>query len=98
MAKANAEGDKRLDDLRLDASAPTPLYLQLAAKLGEAIRGGHWKAGEALPAERQLCERLQISRVTLRQAVDALVEQGLVSRRQGAGTFVTSHIQHQPAA
>ncbi len=95
MAKPKAEADSRLDQLVLDASAPTPLYLQLAGKLGEAIRSGNWKAGEALPAERQLCETLQVSRVTLRQAVDALVEQGLVNRRQGAGTFVTSHIQHQ---
>jgi len=81
--------------LAVDPSAPTPLYLQLASKLVEAIKGGQWRPGEALPAERQLCEQLQVSRVTLRQAVDALVEQGLVSRRQGAGTFITSHIQHQ---
>ncbi|GHH47058.1 GntR family transcriptional regulator [[Pseudomonas] boreopolis] len=95
MAKSKREHDKRLDELVLDSSAPTPLYLQLAAKLGDSIREGRWKSGEALPAERHLCERLDISRVTLRQAVDALVEQGLVTRRQGAGTFVTSHIQHQ---
>jgi GntR family transcriptional regulator len=71
------------------------LYLQLAGKLAEQVRSGRWKAGEALPAERHLCERLDISRVTLRQAVDVLVEQALVSRRQGAGTFVTAQIQHQ---
>ena len=94
MAKNVPENDARLDHLSLDASAPTPLYLQLAGLLGDSIRDGQWKSGEALPAERQLCERLKISRVTLRQAVDTLVEQGLVSRRQGAGTFVTSHIQH----
>ncbi len=95
MSKSKSEPDSRLDELALDAAAPTPLYLQLAGKLGDEIRAGHWRPGEALPAERQLCEKLQISRVTLRQAVDALVEQGLVNRRQGAGTFVTSHIQHQ---
>lgn len=95
MSKSQAGADPRLDVLILDAQAPTPLYLQLAGMLGEQIRVGEWKAGEALPAERQLCSSLGISRVTLRQAVDALVEQGLVSRRQGAGTFVTSHIQHQ---
>ncbi|MCD7099961.1 GntR family transcriptional regulator [Stenotrophomonas sp. MMGLT7] len=84
-----------MDELSLDPAAPTPLYLQLAAKLGDEIRGGKWRGGEALPAERHLCEKLGISRVTLRQAVDALVEQGLVTRRQGAGTFVSSQIQHQ---
>ncbi len=84
---ARTDDDPRVEALALDVSAPTPLYLQLATKLTDAIRGGQWKAGEALPAERQLCERLQISRVTLRQAVDVLVEQCLVSRRQGAGTL-----------
>lgn len=95
MSGVAAPGDGRVQALAVDAALPTPLYLQLAALLGAQIRDGQWKAGEALPAERQLCERLGISRVTLRQAVDALVEQGLVTRRQGAGTFVTSHIQHQ---
>ncbi len=95
MANTKSEGDSRIDALTLDAEAPTPLYLQLAAKLGDSVREGRWKSGEALPPERHLCEALQISRVTLRQAVDVLVDQGLVTRRQGAGTFVTSHIQHQ---
>ncbi|WP_045729155.1 GntR family transcriptional regulator [Xanthomonas sp. GPE 39] len=95
MTKSKPPADPRLRGLAVDSDAPTPLYLQLASKLVGAIKAGQWKPGEALPAERQLCEHLKISRVTLRQAVDALVEQGLVSRRQGAGTFVTSHIQHQ---
>lgn len=95
MVSPTPEPHTRLDSLALDAGAPTPLYLQLASKLAEDIRAGKWHAGEALPPERQLCEKLQISRVTLRQAVDALVEQGLVIRRQGAGTFITSQIQHQ---
>ena len=97
MNKPGRDVDARVDLLRLDPAAPTPLYLQLAGKLGESIREGHWKGGEALPAERHLCERLGISRVTLRQAVDALVEQGLVVRRQGAGTFITKQIQHDLA-
>ncbi|HHW4677921.1 MAG TPA: GntR family transcriptional regulator [Xylella sp.] len=84
-----------MNELQLDSAAPTPLYLQLASKLSESIRAGHWRSGEALPAERHLCECLHISRITLRQALDVLVAQGLVSRRQGAGTFITSQIQHQ---
>jgi len=95
VTKQKAATDPRLAALALEPQAPTPLYLQLAGKLAAQIHAGDWKAGEALPAERQLCEVLGVSRVTLRQAVDALVEQDLVSRRQGAGTFITSHIQHQ---
>ncbi|WP_366515649.1 GntR family transcriptional regulator [Solimonas marina] len=72
----------------------TPRYLQLARKLADAIQGGSWKPGDALPPERVLCEELKISRVTLRMALDAVEEQGLIARRQGAGTFVTRHIEH----
>jgi len=80
--------------LSIDPADPTPRYLQLARKIGEAIGAGVWKPGDALPAERQLCEKLDVSRVTLRQAVDTLVEQGVVARRQGAGTFVAKPIEY----
>ena len=83
-----------LSDLVPDPSEATPLYLQLVRKLSQAIQGGKWRPGEALPAERVLCEGLSVSRVTLRLALDALVEQGLVTRRQGAGTFVRPSIEH----
>lgn len=94
MTRRTSVLEPRLSAIVLNADAPTPLYLQLTAQLGETIRDGAWKVGEALPAERVLCEQLRVSRVTLRQAMDALVEQGLVTRRQGAGTFVTSQITH----
>jgi len=83
-----------LSHLVPDASLATPLYLQLVDKLTAAIEAGQWRPGEALPPERVLCEQLAVSRVTLRMAVDAMVEQGLVKRRQGAGTFVRPSIEH----
>ncbi len=86
--------DRRLKDLMPEAGDDTPRYLQLARKLASAIQAGVWKPNEVLPAERDLCEQLNVSRVTLRQALDAVSEQGLISRRQGAGTFVTPHIEH----
>jgi GntR family transcriptional regulator len=76
-----------------DPGDATPLYLQLVRTLTDAIEAGRWQPGEALPAERLLCTQLSVSRVTLRLAIDALVEHGLVVRRPGAGTFV-----QQPAA
>ena len=94
VVRPRSHSDVRLDAIKIDPAAPTALYLQLATKLAEDIRYGKWSPGEALPAERVMCEQLKISRVTLRQALDTLAEQGLVSRRQGAGTFVASHIEH----
>lgn len=84
----------RLKALAPDQREATPRYLQLARKFGEAIQAGQWSVGEALPAERILCETLGVSRVTLRMALDMLAEQGLIIRRQGAGTFVRSSIEH----
>ena len=46
------------------------------------------RVGDAIPSERLLCERFGVSRMTVRQAVDALVVEGLLEREQGRGTFV----------
>lgn len=86
--------DARLRALRPDPKQATPRYLQLVVSLGEAIRAGRWHPGEALPSERALCQVLGVSRITLRTAMDVLAEQGLVERRQGAGTFVSHAVEY----
>lgn len=53
-------------------------------------------AGSAIPPERELCERFEVSRVTLRRAVDDLVREGVLSRRQGSGTYVAQPKLSQP--
>ncbi len=68
---------------------PTPLYLQLQKVLRDAIDGHVVKADEAIPTERDLAEEFDVSRITVRKAIDGLVSDGLVARRRGAGTFVT---------
>ena len=50
---------------------------------------------EALPAERDLASELSVSRITVRKAMDALVADGLLIRRQGAGTFVAGRVEKQ---
>lgn len=94
VAKAVSKQAGTLSHLAPDAEQPTPLYLQLVRNLTAAIETGQWRAGEALPPERVLCEQLSVSRVTMRMALDALVKHGLVTRRQGAGTFVRPSIEH----
>ncbi|WP_148038451.1 GntR family transcriptional regulator, partial [Burkholderia pseudomallei] len=80
--------EDRWSDLRPDPDNDTPLYLQLARKLGDAIHDNRWAAGEALPSERLLAESLGVSRITARKAIALLVEQGLIRRTQGAGNFI----------
>ncbi|MDI6025042.1 GntR family transcriptional regulator [Corticibacterium sp. UT-5YL-CI-8] len=72
----------------LQAAGGGPLYLRLRQTLEEAIRSGRLSQGTALPAERDLADYAHVSRVTVRKAVDDLVKDGLLTRRQGSGTFV----------
>jgi GntR family transcriptional regulator len=67
-----------------------PLYQQLQRALRDAIEDNRLAADEALPPERELAEEFGISRITVRKALDALVGEGMLTRRQGAGTFVTA--------
>lgn len=83
--------------ISVDASSPTPLYLQLAENLRAMIVGGAVRVGEALPSERELSAMTQISRVTVRKAIDTLLREGMLSRRPGSGTYVSTRIE-QPAS
>jgi GntR family transcriptional regulator len=73
---------------RLDQTNQLPLYQQLQRALRQAITSKALTAEAALPPERDMAEEFSISRITVRKALDALVEEGLLTRRQGSGTFV----------
>ena len=77
----------------LDEQNRAPLYQQLQRALRDAITDKRLAPDEALPPERDLAEEFQISRITVRKALDGLVSDGLLTRRQGAGTFVTARVQ-----
>jgi len=68
-----------------------PLYKELERQMREALASGEWKPGEAIPAERRLAERFDVSIGTIRKAIDELVAANLLIRQQGRGTFVASH-------
>lgn len=68
----------------------SPYYRQLYEILRKDIVDGQRAPGELLPSESELIGRYQVSRVTVRQAMDLLVQDGLVYRRRGRGTFVAS--------
>ncbi len=78
---------------KLENEAHAPLYQKLYRALRSAITDKRLVADEALPPERDIAEQFGISRVTVRKAIDALVEEGLVTRRQGAGTFIASRVE-----
>ncbi|MGT2515817.1 GntR family transcriptional regulator [Sphingomonas panni] len=66
----------------------TPLYLQLARSLRDHISDGGIGPGGALPSERDLSEMAGLSRVTVRKGIQQLIDEGIVVRKQGSGTFV----------
>jgi GntR family transcriptional regulator len=77
----------------LDAQSAQPLYQQLQRALREAIEKRLLGPDVALPPERDLAEMYEISRITVRKAIDGLVEQGLLVRRQGSGNFVSARVE-----
>ncbi len=77
----------------LDPNNSQPLYQQLQRALREAIEKRILGPDDALPAERQLATDLAVSRITVRKAIDGLVEEGLLVRRQGSGNFVSARIE-----
>lgn len=75
--------------IRINHNSPVPLYYQLREQIRDNILSGKWEYGKELPSELRLCETLQLSRATVKQAMDELVREGLIERKRGKGTFVT---------
>ncbi|OUC91738.1 GntR family transcriptional regulator [Streptosporangium minutum] len=72
----------------LDRSSPVPLYFQVAEQISEAIQRGDLPPGSRLDNEILLADRLGLSRPTIRQAIQYLVDKGLLVRKRGVGTQV----------
>ncbi|MDF7627357.1 GntR family transcriptional regulator [Leuconostocaceae bacterium ESL0723] len=65
-----------------------PRYIQIHNEIRERIAAGEWKTNQRLPAERDLAEDFKVSRMTLRQAIQTLVDEGILERKVGSGTYV----------
>ncbi len=63
-------------------------FEKIANDLRKSIQEGVYSSGDQLPLEKELCEQYQVSRVTIKRAMDELVQQGLITKRRGSGTFV----------
>ena len=65
-------------------------YINIHDKIKDDIDVGIWKIGQRLPSERDLADEFGVSRMTLRQAITLLVEEGVLTRKVGSGTYVAS--------
>jgi GntR family transcriptional regulator len=86
-------------DLRvaLRSAESAPRYIQVATVLRKLVERGALSTGDALPSERDLSAATQLSRVTVRKAIEELQRDGVLSRRHGSGTFVARRIE-QPSS
>ncbi|MBV8495223.1 MAG: GntR family transcriptional regulator [Gammaproteobacteria bacterium] len=78
---------------RLDDKSSLPLYQQLQRALRQAIETRVLGPDDALPAERDLAQDFGVSRITVRKALEGLVGERLLVRRQGSGTFVCARVE-----
>ena len=69
--------------------ASVPLHISISEKLRDQIASGVYAPGEKLPSEHQMMAAFGVSRITVRQAIANLVNQGLAQSKQGKGVFVT---------
>ncbi|WP_100010400.1 GntR family transcriptional regulator [Lentibacillus sediminis] len=72
----------------VNKQSPLPIYYQLAEEIKQLIRSGELAPGDLLPSEREYAEKYNISRMTVRQAINNLVTEGLIYRQKGRGTFI----------
>jgi GntR family transcriptional regulator len=84
-----------LDPRSINRDTPIPCHYQLSELLRQEVEAGRWKVGEQIPVEEDICAHFSLSRTTVRKSLDALVNQGLLHRSQGRGTFVSAPKQEE---
>lgn len=77
-----------LEEGRIDKSVPIPLYYQLKEVITDEIKKGNYESGSVIPTEKNISDFYGISRITVRQAITELVQEGMLYRVKSKGTFV----------
>lgn len=72
----------------LNNQSEVPLYQQLSNIIKDKILTGEYKTGQLLPSEAKLCDFYRVSRITVRNAIQELVEQDILIKKHGKGTFI----------
>lgn len=83
-------------EIALDRQDKSPLYFQLMQDLKKQIEDGSFPEKSKLPSERVLCEMYELSRITVRQALQELEREGYIYKAHGKGTFVAPKTYNQP--
>ncbi len=78
----------------VDRGSKEKLYVQIYSIISGRIVSGEWPDGTQIPAEDELCRIYDVSKVTVREAIQELVREGYLRRQQGKGTFVTYTMPH----
>ena len=78
----------------VDRGSKEKLYVQIYSIFSEKIESGEWPFGIQIPPEDELCKIYDVSKVTVREAIQELVREGYLKRQQGKGTFVTYSVPH----
>jgi GntR family transcriptional regulator len=79
-----------IKNTKLNNGSPAPLYHQVKEILVARIAESVWKPGDLIPTETELIKEFDVSRTTIRQAINVLVQEGLLEKQQGKGTTVKS--------
>ncbi|MBM3700201.1 MAG: GntR family transcriptional regulator [Actinobacteria bacterium] len=74
---------------KIEKDSPIPYYYQIQQLIKKEILDGQWKPGEFMPSERELSESFNVSRVTIRQALDNLLLEGIIKKVKAKGTIVS---------
>lgn len=89
MEQAHTQLIAQLNE-RISAADNTPLYMKFAQTVKNAVRSGILEHGNILPGERDLSQLTGVSRITVRKAMQALEEEGVVTRARGYGTQINN--------
>lgn len=77
--------------MKLERNSIVPLHMQIRDFLRDGILANRLKTDKPIPSERELAEELEVSRMTVRQALNTLRKEGLIYQKRGKGTFVSSN-------
>lgn len=75
----------------VEKTSPIPRYFQVSMDIKEKIASGELSSGTQLPTEQELCEAYNVSRITIRQALDEMQKEGIIEKLRGKGSFIKSN-------